>query len=175
MRGLIISILIISTINLSTCRNFLESGEKCQNELIADHCDNPSKSEPSHHLSTFNLGLPVGSSRAQSSQVVSIRVQSSPVKSNLLHSIPVESSWVQSSRAHYTTYLQNITNHLIQVLMGQVMSVTVKNITNVQIMDCGWCAVLPICISMRLCNSAKTQVIQVALKIQFASPVQPPV
>ena len=28
---------------------------------------------------------------------------------------------------------------------------------------------------MRLCNNAKTQVIQVALKIQFASPVQPPV
>ena len=28
---------------------------------------------------------------------------------------------------------------------------------------------------MKLCNNAKTQVIQVALKIQFASPVQPPV
>ena len=97
MRGLIILILIISTINLSSCRNFLESGEKCQNELIADHCDNPSKSETSHHLSLSNLGLPVESSGAQSSQVVSIQVQSSPVESNLLHSSPIYSIQVQLS------------------------------------------------------------------------------
>ena len=92
MRGLIISILIISTINLSSCRNFLENGEKCQNELIADHCDNPSKSETSHHLSLSNLGLPVESCAVEPSQV-----KLCPFESNLLHSSPVESSGVQWS------------------------------------------------------------------------------
>ena len=92
MRGLIISILIISTINLSSCRNFLENGEKCQNELIADHCDNPSKSETSHHLSLSNLGLPVESSGAQSSRVVSNQVQVSPVEANRVQLSSVEPS-----------------------------------------------------------------------------------
>ena len=96
MRGLIISILIISTINLSSCRNFLESGEKCQNELIADHCDNPSKSETSQK----SLGFASWVQWSQSSQVVSIWVQLSPVESSQVQLIPaesIESNWVQLS------------------------------------------------------------------------------
>ena len=175
MRGLILSILIVSTINLSSCRNFLESGEKCQNELIADHCDNPSKSDTSHHLSFFLTWScqmnPVEPSQVKLCPFESNQVQSSPIYSIQFQSSPVEFSPVEP----ITLHIYKILWIIIQVLMGQVMSVTVKNITNVRIMDCGWCAVLPICISMKLCNNAKTQVIQVASKIQFASPVQPPV